>query len=134
MSVEEQGSASEQEGREDVVNLEELEEQDDQEVDTPFAPETAPEDEGLPFDLYVPLAVLLGKKPWDQLSPINSTAESSSEITEVVLPASTCAQLLLILGRVKRVMKMDPDVNVISKQAVNIVTKATVGFRCHIES
>ena len=34
----------------------------------------------------------------------------------------------MILGRVKRVIKMDPDVNVVSKQAVNIVTKAAVWF------
>ena len=34
----------------------------------------------------------------------------------------------MILGRVKRVMKMDPDVNVVSKQAVNIVTKAATLF------
>lgn len=89
MSVEEQRSASEQE---DVMDLEELEEQDDQEVDTAFAPETAPEDGGLPFDLYVPLAVLLGKKHWDHLRPMNSTSESSSEIAEIVLPASTFDQ------------------------------------------
>ena len=134
MSVEEQRSASEQEEREDVMDLEELEEQDGQEIDTAFTTETATEDGGLPFDLYVPLAVLLGKKHWDHLSPINSTSESSSEITEVVLPASTFDPLLLILGRVKRVMKMDPDVNVVSKQAVNIVTKAAVGFRYLFES
>ena len=92
MSVEEQRSASEQEEREDVMDLEELEEleeQDGQEVDTAFTTETATEDGELPFDLYVPLAVLLGKKHWDHLSPINSTSESSNESTEVVLPAST---------------------------------------------
>ena len=47
------------------------------------------EDEDMPFDFYIPFAVLLGEKRWDQLTPIEYTPEKESEPASILLPAST---------------------------------------------
>ena len=47
------------------------------------------EDEDMPFDFYIPFAVLLGEKRWDHLTPIESTPEKESEPAPILLPAST---------------------------------------------
>ena len=48
-------------------------EEDHQEENELLDPQGGSEDEDMPFDFYIPFAVLLGEKRWDQLIPIESS-------------------------------------------------------------
>lgn len=64
----------------------------------------------------------------------NQETEDLQEETELVEteahqdeePAAKLTQLPI--GRVKKIAKTDPDINLINQEAVFLITKATVGF------
>ncbi|KAK8826848.1 hypothetical protein WA556_004435 [Blastocystis sp. ATCC 50177/Nand II] len=79
------------------------------------------------YDFYVPLAVRIENPKWDCLNPNmdpNTNEECAKQLEEVIMPAA----------RVKKLMKMDPDVNIVAKQSVAIMSKATTLFIDYLAS
>ena len=83
------------------------------------------------YDFYVPLAVRIENPKWDCLNPNmdpNTNEECAKQLEEVIMPAGIGVERGWGIARVKKLMKMDPDVNIVAKQSVAIISKATVLF------
>lgn len=70
-------------------------EEDNQEENEQLDTQEVSGDEDMPFDLYIPFAVLLGEKKWDQLVPYESAPEKEVEPAQIFLPTSIFWFLLI---------------------------------------
>lgn len=82
------------------------------------------------YDKYVPLSVQMESAVWNVLVP-SKESETDGSISNdnnepVSFPISTHFLSSLTVGRVRKIMKMDPSVKVVSKQALTVLAKATV--------